>query len=109
MAKPILPPQPLTLAFVRNISTPGKFYDGDGLILVVSAKGAKSWMQRLTVLGRRRYIGIGPASTITPAAARNIAARNRDIARAGGNPLDQSADLREGLKFVTGSISMQAS
>jgi integrase len=94
MNRPILPPKPLTLAFVRSITAPGKYYDGDGLILNVSAKGAKSWMQRLTVLGRRRDIGIGPVSALTPSAARQIAAKNRAIARAGGNPLDQSADLR---------------
>ena len=77
----------LSLAFVRQVRTPGKYYDSFGLILVVSAGGAKRWIQRLTVNGRRRDIGLGSALTTTPAAARAMAAKNREVARAGGNPL----------------------
>ena len=51
-------------------------------------------MQRLTVLGRRRDIGIGSALTLTPAAARKIALKNSIIAKSGRNPLDQSVDGR---------------
>lgn len=85
-------PSPLTLAFVRQVSAPGKYYDQDGLILVVSAKGSKRWVQRLTVLGRRRDIGIGSALTLSPAMARKIAAKNKVVARSGRNPLEGSGD-----------------
>ena len=100
MSKPLAVPKPLTLTFVRHVVTPGKFHDGNGLFLIVSPKGAKSWMQRLTILGRRRDIGIGSAISLTPAAAREIAQKNKAIARVGGNPLDQSADMRAPMKTL---------
>lgn len=81
------PPRPLTLAFVRRVTRPGRYYDRDGLFLTVSPGGGKSWTQRITILGRRRDIGLGSARKVTPAQARRAAARNREIARAGGNPL----------------------
>lgn len=80
-------PRPLTLAFVRHVVTPGRYYDCDGLILTVTPSGGKSWTQRLTVQGRRRDIGLGSAHVVTPAEARRRAARNKAIARTGGNPL----------------------
>lgn len=88
MKPTVLPPRPLTLAFVRHVTAPGKYYDNDGLILVVSPTGAKSWLQRLTVLGRRRDIGLGSALAVSPSAARKIAAKNKAVARAGGNPME---------------------
>jgi hypothetical protein len=87
-------PKPITLAFLRHVVQPGKYYDADGLILIVEAGGAKRWIQRLTILGKRQDIGLGSALTITPATARRMAAKNKAIARAGCNPLDQSADAR---------------
>lgn len=45
-------PKPLTLAFVRHVTVPGRYYDRDGLILTVSSSGAKNWTQRLTIQGR---------------------------------------------------------
>jgi integrase len=87
-------PQQLTLSFVRHVKAPGKYHDLHGLYLNVSAKGRKRWMQRVTVQGRRRDISIGSAHEMTPAQARKIAVRNRDIARAGGNPLAVQPDKR---------------
>jgi hypothetical protein len=81
------PPRPLTLAFVRRVTRPGRYHDRDGLFLTVSPGGGKSWTQRITILGRRRDIGLGSAHKVTPAQARRAAARNREIARAGVNPL----------------------
>lgn len=79
--------QPLTLSFVRGVVKPGSYHDGAlGLILVVSAAGGKSWVQRLTVNGRRRDIGLGSAHKVSPAEARKAAARNKARVRAGGNP-----------------------
>lgn len=52
----------------------------------MSASGGKSWIQRLTVNGRRRDIGLGSAHKVSPADARKAAARNKATVRAGGNP-----------------------
>lgn len=91
-------PRPLTLAFVRHVTTPGLYYDQDGLILRVTAGGGKHWFQRLTVNGRRRDIGLGSTLTLTPAQARREAAKNRVIARSGGNPLAPRPDKRRTVK-----------
>ncbi|MGY6409565.1 MAG: tyrosine-type recombinase/integrase [Alkalilacustris sp.] len=91
-------PRPLTLAFVRHVTTPGLYYDQDGLILRVTAGGGKHWFQRLTVNGRRRDIGLGSTLTLTPAQARKEAAKNRVIARSGGNPLAPRPDKRRTVK-----------
>ncbi|MFN9498060.1 MAG: Arm DNA-binding domain-containing protein, partial [Erythrobacteraceae bacterium] len=37
------------------------YQDGDGLFLLVSPGGAKSWMLRVQVDGKRRDIGLGTA------------------------------------------------
>ena len=87
-------PFPLTLSFVRHVTMPGKYYDRDGLYLQVTDGGGKHWLQRLTVNGRRRDIGLGSALTVIPAQARKAAAKNRLIARSGGNPLAARPDKR---------------
>tara|TARA_R110002167_G_C12561567_1_gene641825 strand:- start:41 stop:322 length:282 start_codon:yes stop_codon:yes gene_type:complete len=81
----------ITLAFLRKVRVPDRYYDRDGLILTVSAGGGKSWSQRITINGRRRDMGIGSAHLITPAQARKIAAANRQMLRAGGNPFVPAA------------------
>ena len=81
------PPRPLALAFRASGHEAGPVSCRDGLFLTVSPGGGKSWTQRITVLGRRRDTGLGSAHKVTPAQARRAAARNREIARAGGNPL----------------------
>ena len=62
------------------------------LTLLVARTGGRSWVQRLTVDGRRLDRGLGGAEFVTLAEARETAARNRFIARRGGNPFaDQDA------------------
>ena len=75
----------LTALFVRNIDTPGKYYDEHGLMLRVTA--SKQWIQRLTVHGKRRDIGLGSVTYVTLAEARKMAFENKKLARAGGDPV----------------------
>ena len=67
-------------------AAPGSYVDGNGLMLRVRASGARSWVQRLMVHGRRVDIGLGSAELVSLAEARGIAADNRAVARAGGDP-----------------------
>ena len=70
--------QRLNVKFVRN-APPGKHGDGlgsYGLRLVVSAKGARSWVQRVTIGGRVRELGLGPFPVVSLAEARKIAFDN---------------------------------
>lgn len=77
----------LSAAFVRTVKHPGRYHDGDGLFLQVDATGAKRWVQRLVVRGKRRDIGLGSARLVSLAEARDAALANRKEARAGGDPL----------------------
>jgi hypothetical protein len=40
-------------------ASPGKHEDGGGLRLVVSQSGARRWVFRFTLSGRRREMGLG--------------------------------------------------
>ena len=64
----------LTAKFAESISQPGKYYDGDaGLYLHVQERNGrirKSYMQRVTVRGRRVEIGLGSVKWTTRRARR---------------------------------------
>lgn len=72
---------------VRNLREPGRYGDGNGLYLVVDPSGAKRWLLRVVVQGKRRDIGLGGTSLVTLAEAREKAITFRKIAREGGDPL----------------------
>jgi integrase len=77
----------LSAAAVRGISEPGRYTDGNCLHLVVDSNGSKKWVLRVTIHGKRRDMGLGSASLISLAEAREEAMRWRKIARTGGDPL----------------------
>ena len=76
----------LTVAQVRAASKPGILVDGNGLMLRIQTSRAKSWVQRIVIHGKRRDIGLGSADLVSLADAREAAARNRAVARNGGDP-----------------------
>ena len=80
------PQQRLTAVAVRRKKA-GRYADGNGLYLVVDESGARRWILRTVVKGRRRDIGLGSVSLVGLAEARDEAARLRRIARAGGDPV----------------------
>ena len=82
----------LSAAKVRQVREPGKYYDGGGLFLRVEATGSKRWVQRLTIHGKQREIGLGAAQLVTLAEARDAAIENRKLARAGGDPVAAKHD-----------------
>ena len=78
----------LSAKFVDTVAEPGRFYDGDaGLFLLVKPSGRKSYVQRLTINGRRHDIGLGSTRWTTLTEARAVAQANRKVARTGGDPL----------------------
>ena len=77
----------LTNKLVRAINEPGFYGDGNTLFLRVAPGGSKQWVQRLTIHGRRRSIGLGGVNWVTLAEAREAALDNRRVARRGGDPL----------------------
>lgn len=93
--------QRLTAASVKT-AAPGKHHDGGGtgLILLVKPSGAKQWVQRLVVQGRRQEMGLGPAHLVTLAEARAKALENAKLAYEGGSPLAAKRKARESVTFA---------
>ena len=77
----------LTVARVRSLAKPGRYAAGPTLYLNVAPGGTKSWIQRLTVNGKRRDLGLGGWPLVTLGEARDQAFENRRLARRGGDPL----------------------
>ena len=80
------PDKRLTTGVVRS-AAPGRYCDGQGLYLYVQSSGARSWVQRIVIHGRRHDIGLGSAQLVPLAEAREKALVNRKFARQGGDPL----------------------
>ena len=84
----------LTVRFVAT-APPGKHGDNlHGLFLLVKPSGARSWVQRLTIRGRRSDLGLGSCDFVSLAEARDAAYENRRLARTGGDPLAERRKAR---------------
>lgn len=81
------PEKELNPARVRTINEPGRYADGNGLYLVVDPSGAKRWMLRTLINGKRRDMGLGSTSIVSLAEARELATQYRRAARSGGDPI----------------------
>lgn len=76
----------LTAVAVKH-AKPGRHPDGEGLYLLVSPAGAKSWVLRVQVNGQRRDIGVGSLAKLSLSDARTHAEKLRKVAKAGGDPI----------------------
>lgn len=76
----------LSDAKIAKRMKPGMHGDGRGLYLHVTAPGAKSWILRTAVHGKRRDFGLGAYPMVSLAEARQKAADMRAVARKGGDP-----------------------
>ena len=77
----------LSATRAKALKEPGRYSDGGGLHLFISKRGAKSWVQRITIDGRRRDVGLGGFPTVSLAQARGKAADNRAAVAEGRDPL----------------------
>ena len=75
---------------VRKVATasPGKYEDGYGLRLVVSKSGAKKWVLRYTLHGRRREMGLGSYPSVGLADARTSALKCRRLVAKRVDPIE---------------------
>ena len=85
--------RPLTAARVRTEKRPGRYYDGQGLYLQVDPSGARRWLQRIVIRGKRTDLGLGGWPLVSLNAAREKAMENRRIARVGGDPRTEKRDV----------------
>ena len=84
----------LSAAEAKSTAIPGSHRAGETLYLYVAPGGSKSWVQRLTVHGRRCDIGLGGYPVVSLAEARDKAFQNRKLAQAGGDPLAEKRKAR---------------
>ena len=89
------PHKALSTVRINSIKSKGRFADGNGLYLVVDPSGAKRWVLRTMVRGKRRDIGLGGLKLVSLAEAREKAAEFRTMAREGGDPV---AERRKATK-----------
>lgn len=76
----------LTASQVKYLTEPGRHRADPTLYLVVQPSGSKSWVQRLTIDGHRRDIGLGGYPIVGLAEARTKALENRHLVATGRDP-----------------------
>lgn len=84
----------LTALGVRNATGPGYYTDGGGLVLQVSAAGAKSWIFRYRFAGKRHEMGLGSYQLVGLARARELAGGCRQLLLEERNPLLERRQAR---------------
>lgn len=77
----------LTAAKARSITEAGMHGDGNTLYLNVSKSGVKSWIQRVTINGKRHDLGLGGFPVVSLAKARERAFVNCVAIADGRDPL----------------------
>lgn len=85
---------------VKNAS-PGKYEDGGGLRLVVTKSGAKKWVLRFTIFGKRREMGLGSYPDTSLAKARINAGDFRQQAIEGVDPIENRKVEEEKIPTFT--------
>ena len=91
----------------RKVETagPGKYEDGHGLRLVVSPSGARKWVFRFMRAGKRVEMGLGSATDVSLAQAREKAADARRLVKAGKDPLAVRRAERTGAVPTFGEMA----
>lgn len=85
---------------MRSLKEPGRYGDGLGLWLQVSAIGTKSWVFRYMVDGKARMMGLGRYPDVTLEAARQEAAEQRKLKQSGKDPIIERDTNRAALRVA---------
>lgn len=103
------PHNELSAVRVNAVKAPGRYADGNGLYLLVEPSGAKRWILRTVVQGRRTDIGLGGLSLYSLKDARERAMALRRLAREGGDPVAERKSARErGITFEDAARAVHA-
>jgi integrase len=89
----------LSAVEVAKARGPAVLHDGGGLYLRVSRTGARSWVFRFQLDGKRRDMGLGPYPDISLAEARGRAAEHRKRRHDGIDPLDAKEAQRQAQRL----------
>ena len=102
------PEKALTAKFVEAAREPGKYFDGHGLFLRVQPNGARQWVQRIIIRGKRSELGLGSPALVTLAEARAKALDNRKLAQSGGDPKQAKREAEAVLTFEEAARKVHA-
>lgn len=80
---------------IKALKEPGRYSDGDGLMLQIGAGGARSWILRAQSGGKRRDFGLGSAKWVSLADAREAAGEIRRQLAKGIDPIAERKRERE--------------
>jgi integrase len=72
---------------VERAKSAGYLHDGGGLYLQITETGARSWVYRFALSGRRRDMGLGAYPATSLATARSLATGARALVAAGSDPI----------------------
>src|SRR5204863_2200647 len=89
----------LSAVEVTRAKGPAVLHDGGGLYLRISATGARSWVFRFQLDGKRRDMGLGPYPDISLAEARRRATEYRKQRHNGIDPLDAKEAQRRAQRL----------
>ena len=85
----------LSASFVTNVSQPGKYLDGGGLVLAARKSGTRAWLFRYQRNGVARGMGLGSLRSTSLAAARERADTARRKLAAGIDPINERIGERQ--------------
>lgn len=85
---------------VQRLTTPGMHFVGEvaGLAMLVKATGARSWILRCSIAGKRRDMGLGGYPDVTLADARRRARELREQIDNGIDPIEVRREARAALR-----------
>lgn len=89
----------LTAMAVLKQRMKGRYTDGGGLYLQVTARGSKSWLFRFMIDGRAHQMGLGPLHTISLADARERALECRRLRLDDIDPLEARRQKRQAARL----------
>ena len=99
--------KPLSAFSVVRITEPGLHFVGEvpGLALQVLPSGARTWILRAMMGGKRRDMGLGGFPAVTLAGARDSARVARAKIKEGIDPIDEARDKQSALPASASAAS----
>ena len=76
----------LTDAQLRNLTEPGKYFDGGGLYLELTKTGGRYWRLKYRHGGKEKRLAFGVYPGVSLKAARDLATEARKVLKEGGDP-----------------------
>lgn len=99
----------LTARQVEGLTAPGRYTDGDGLMLVIDSAGRRYWQLRYRIDGKRKDLSLGPARTLSLREAREAALEARLRIRQGVDPVaERKAAAVAGMTFADAARAVHA-